>query len=265
MNFWQSIILGLVQGLTEFLPISSSGHLVFSERLLHINKGDVVFEVMVHIGTLVAVLFFFRKRIMAMLFSLFALFKQKKTVEQQDNLKLVWFLILGTIPAVLFGLFFKKMLEESFSSVRWTSIEFLINGVMLISTIWAINKGRRINYRNSIYIGIAQAIAIVPAISRSGSTIAAGMFSGISKETAAEFSFLLSIPAIGGAAILEIPEFLKVASSSTVLHTYLVGTLVAGVVGYLSIAFLLSVIKRGKFYLFGLYCLALGILGLLFL
>jgi undecaprenyl-diphosphatase len=265
MNFWQSIILGLVQGLTEFLPVSSSGHLVFSERLLNIKKGDVVFEVMVHLGTLVAVLFFFRKRIMAMILAIISLVKKKKTPEQQENLKLVWFLILGTIPAVLFGLFFKKMLEESFSSIRWTSIEFLITGFILIATIWARDRGRKINNLNSIFIGIAQAIAIVPAISRSGSTIAAGMFSGISKETAAEFSFLLSIPAIGGAAILEIPEFLNVASSSTVLNIYLIGTLVAGVIGYLSIAFLLSVIKKGKFYLFGLYCLALGILGLLFL
>jgi undecaprenyl-diphosphatase len=193
------------------------------------------------------------------------MWKKEKTVEQRENLKLAWFLILGTIPAVLFGFFFKKMLEESFSSIRWTSIEFLITGLILIATIWAIDRGRRLNNWNTIIIGIAQAIAIVPAISRSGSTIAAGMFSGISKETAAEFSFLLSIPAIGGAAILEIPEFLKVSSSSVVLHTYLLGTLVAGIVGYLSIAFLLSVIKKGKFHYFGYYCLALGIFGLIVL
>lgn len=265
MNLWQSIILGLVQGLTEFLPVSSSGHLVFSERLLNIKKGDVVFEVMVHIGTLVAVLFFFRKRIIAMIISILSIGKSDKTPEQQENLKLVWFLILGTIPAVLFGFLFKKALEESFSSIKWTSIEFIINGAILIATIWAIDKRRRLNNWNTIFIGTAQAIAIIPAISRSGSTIAAGMFSGISKETAAEFSFLLSIPAIGGAAILELPEFIKVSSSSSVIYTYLLGALVAGIVGYLSIAFLLSVIKKDKFFYFGLYCLALGIFGLILL
>jgi undecaprenyl-diphosphatase len=265
MSLWQSIILGLVQGLTEFLPVSSSGHLVFSERLLNIKKGDIVFEVMVHIGTLVAVLFFFRKRITAMILSILSIGKSDKTPKQQENLKLVWYLIWGTIPAVIFGLLFKKMLEESFSSIRWTSVEFLVTGVILLATIWAKDRGRHLNNWNTLFMGVAQAIAIIPAISRSGSTIAAGMFSGISKETAAEFSFLLSIPAIGGAAILELPEFFKVASSSSVIYTYLLGTLVAGIVGYLSIAFLLSVIKKGKFFYFGLYCLALGILGLILL
>ncbi len=265
MTFWDSIILGLIQGLTEFLPVSSSGHLVYGERLLKISKGDVVFEVMVHVGTLVAVLFFFRKRIAAIILAILSIWKRDKTPEQLENLKLAWYLILGTIPAVIFGFLFKDFLEKSFNSIRWTSIEFIINGVILIATIWAVDRSRRINNWNTLFMGTAQAIAIIPAISRSGSTIAAGMFSGISKEKVAEFSFLLSIPAIGGAAILEIPEFLKVSSSVSTMHIYLLGTLISAVVGYLSIAFLISVIKKGKFFYFGLYCLALGILGLLFL
>ena len=265
MSLWQSIILGLVQGLTEFLPVSSSGHLVFAERLLNINRGDVVFEVMVHVGTLIAVLIFFRKRILEIIVSIFAIGKSKKTELEKDGLRMAWYIVLGTIPAVIFGFLFKDFLEKSFGSIRWTSVEFLVTGAILIATIWAIDRGRSINSLKSIIIGIAQAIAIIPAISRSGSTIATGMFLGVSKEKAAEYSFLLSIPAIGGAAVLELPEFLKLAPASATLAIYLAGTLISAVVGYLSIAFLISVVRKGKFFYFGLYCIALGILGLIFL
>ncbi len=265
MSLWQSIILGLVQGLTEFLPVSSSGHLVFAERLLNIRRWDVVFEVMVHVGTLIAVLIFFRKRIIEIIVSIFAFGKSNKTELEKEGLRMAWYIMLGTIPAVIFGFLFKDFLENSFSSIRWTSIEFLVTGAILIVTVWAIDRGRNINSLNSIIIGIAQAFAIIPAISRSGSTIAAGMFMGVSKEKAAEYSFLLSIPAIGGAAILELPNFLKLAPSSSVIMTYLIGTLFSAIVGYLSIAFLISVIRKGRFFYFGLYCIALGTAGLIFL
>jgi undecaprenyl-diphosphatase len=135
----------------------------------------------------------------------------------------------------------------------------------LIATIWAVDRSKKLNTSNVLIIGVAQAISIMPAISRSGSTIAAGMFCGIDKEKAAEFSFLLSIPAIGGAAILEIPEMLRLVPTASILWTYLIGTVISGIVGYFSIAFLLSIIKKGKFFYFGLYCILIGILGLLFL
>jgi len=265
LNLFQGIILGIVQGLTEFLPVSSSGHLVFAEKLLHINKGDIVFEVMVHVGTLVAVLFYFRKQLRELLLALMAVAKKTRTPQEKDGLRLVWYLILGTIPAVIFGLLFKDYIEHAFTSARWTSVEFLITGVILIATIWTKDRGRELNNGNTLAIGVAQAIAIMPAISRSGSTIATGMFAGIGKEKAAEFSFLLSIPAIGGAAILELPEFLKVIPERSVLAVYLLASVVSGIIGYLSIAFLLSVIRRGKFFYFGLYCILLGILGIIFL
>jgi undecaprenyl-diphosphatase len=264
MNIWQSIILGIVQGLTEFLPVSSSGHLVICERLLHIQKGDIVFEVMVHVGTLAAVLIFFRKRLGEIIRALWLyIFRRRK--EEGEHLKLAWFLILGTIPAALFGYFLKDYIELAFSSPRWTSGEFLVTGAILIATIWARDRGKKLNNWNTLIIGSAQAVAIMPAISRSGSTIAAGMFSGISNELAAEFSFLLSIPAIAGAAILEIPEFLKIIPDHSIMAIYLAGTVVAGILGYLSISFLLSIVRKGRFFYFGVYCIALGILGLLFL
>ena len=253
-----------MQGLTEFLPVSSSGHLVFSERLLHINRGDIVFEVMVHLGTLFAVFVYFRRQLIDMTISFFKLFSSDKTDDDKVNLKLIWFLILGTIPAALFGYFLKDMIELAFNSPRWTSGEFLVTGLVLIATIWAKDKDKAINAWNTVVIGVAQAIAIMPAISRSGSTIAAGMFLGVKKEKVAEFSFLLSIPAIAGAAVLELPNMIKLIPSISILQVYFVGTLVSGIVGYFSIAFLLAVIKKGKFFYFGLYCILIGILGLIF-
>ncbi len=210
MDLWQSLLLGLVQGLTEFLPVSSSGHLVFGERLLNIERGDIVFEVMVHLGTLAAVIYYFRRRLFEMMQALAGAFNSElKSPDDKENLRLAWFLVLGTVPAAIFGYFMKSYIELAFASPRWTSGEFLVTGVILIATVWARDKGKRINAWNTVLIGTAQAIAIMPAISRSGSTIAAGMFSGIKKEKVAEFSFLLSIPAIAGATVLQIPDFIK--------------------------------------------------------
>lgn len=266
MTLIESVILGLIQGLTEFLPVSSSGHLVFAERILKIKTDDVVFIVIVHLGTLVAVVYFYRQKLWDIFRAIFtSIFRRRKDQVSKSNLLLAWYLILGTLPAVIFGLAFKDWLEKSFGSPRWTSVEFIVTGLILILTIWAVDKSRTIRARESIAIGIAQAIAIIPAISRSGSTIATGMFLGVSKEQAAEFSFLLSIPAIGGAVILEMPKIIHLIPDIPVLMIYFVGMIVSGVVGFFSIKFLLDVLKRGKFYYFGIYCIALGILGLLFL
>jgi len=263
LNFIQSIILGLVQGITEFLPVSSSGHLVLVERLLNVKRGDLVFEVMVHVGTLVAVIIFFRTKLIEIALAVTRpLSRKDRSQADLANLKLGWFLVLGTIPAAIFGILFKDLIEAAFASPRWTSGEFIITGLTLIATIWAKDRGKSLNAWNTLIIGAAQAVAIMPAISRSGSTISAGMFSGINKEKAAEFSFLLSIPAIAGATVLQIPDFMKLLPHLSIVFIYLIGTAVSGLVGYLSIAFLLSIIKKGKFFYFGIYCIVIGILGL---
>jgi undecaprenyl-diphosphatase len=264
LDLFQSIFLGLVQGITEFLPISSSGHLVIAERFLNVKAGDLVFEVMVHLGTLAAVIIYFRRRLFDISLALInSLSRGEKTEADKSNLRLAWFLILGTIPAGLFGFFMEDLVEAAFASPRWTSGEFIVTGLVLISTIWARDRGKRLNNWNTIAIGVAQAISIMPAISRSGSTISAGMFSGINKEKAAEFSFLLSIPAIAGATVLKTPDFLNLLPKPDILWIYLAGTIVSGVIGYLSIEWLLDIIKKGKFFYFGVYCILIGVLGLI--
>jgi len=265
LSFFESVILGLVQGLTEFLPVSSSGHLVIFESLFGIKTGNILFEILVHFGTLLAVLVYFRKRFYNIIISLFSFARGKTGFNDDPHLKLALFIVLGTIPAVIVGLLFKDFIVVAFESPRWASVMLLVTAAILFSTKWAPDKARGFGWKNSIIVGVAQALAIMPGISRSGSTISIGMHLGIDKSEAAEFSFLLSVPAIAGAALLEIPEFLKSLSDLSLLPIYLTGALVSAVVGYISITYLLSIIKKGKFFYFGLYCAIVGILGIFLL
>lgn len=266
MGLVESIVLGLVQGLTEFLPVSSSGHLVIFENLLGVQGGDLVFEVLVHFGTLVAVLIYFRQQ----LFDIFRSFLKSPlghnlSSEESKSIKLGWFLVLGTIPAAVIGLGFEEYIELAFESPRWSSGMLLVTALILFSTRWAKREKGQLNIARTIVIGLAQAMAIMPGISRSGATISAGMFSGMKKSEAAEFSFLLSIPAILGASILKFPELISMIDNTGLIINYLAGAAAAAAVGYVSIAFLMSVIKKGKFFYFGLYCATVGILGIIFL
>ena len=266
MGFIDSILLGLIQGLTEFLPVSSSGHLVIFEKLFDVEAHNLVFEVLVHFGTLIAVIIYFRARLVlivgSFLKSPFTLTGENETIR---HTRLGWFLILGTIPAAVIGLAFKDYIEIAFASPRWSAGMLLVTAVILILTKWAKDKNGELNLPRVVIVGFAQALAIMPGISRSGSTIAAGMFSGLKKSEAAEFSFLLSIPAILGATIIEIPDFIADLGNTSLIVNYLAGAVVAAVVGYLSIALLMNIIKKGKFFYFGLYCAIVGVLGIIFL
>lgn len=265
MGLFESLILGLVQGLTEFLPVSSSGHLVIFEGLFDIKSGDIVFEILVHFGTLLAVLVYFRKKLAAIVIAVIAAIFKKSERNFNPSIKLAVFLIAGTIPAVIIGFSFKKLIEVAFASPQWASGMLLVTALILFSTRWTLDKSKPNNILNSLIIGCAQALAIMPGISRSGSTISAGMWLGMDKSEAAEFSFLLSIPAIGGAMVLELPEMIAKFSVAGSMPVYLAGALVAAVIGYLSIYYLLAIIKKGKFFYFGLYCLAVGLLGIFLL
>lgn len=266
MNLIESTVLGLIQGLTEFLPVSSSGHLVIFERLFHIEAGDLVFEVFVHFGTLIAVLLYFRERLFAVSGSVIRSFSSARKLERdEDNLRLFWYLILGTVPAAFIGLLFEDLIELAFASPRWASGMLLVTAAILLSTRWATREDRKLNASRTIIIGFAQALAIMPGISRSGSTISAGMALGMKKTEAAEFSFLLSIPAIVGATIIQIPQFIRDITNADLVINYFVGAMAAAIIGYISIGFLMKIVKKGKFFYFGLYCIVVGILGILLL
>ncbi|HEX7401930.1 MAG TPA: undecaprenyl-diphosphate phosphatase [candidate division Zixibacteria bacterium] len=269
MSLLQAIILGLVQGLTEFLPISSSGHLVLGESLLKVKFDDISFEVFLHLGTLLAVVIFFRHSIWKMLRAVWfkvksILIKNGTTSYLDEDWRLFWLIVLGSVPAGLIGVGFKDFLEKTFSSVRIVSVMLLFTGSVLFLTRFFKGLREKLKWGDAIWVGLAQAIAILPGVSRSGLTISAGIFRKVEPGKAAEFSFLLSLPAVIGACVLELKDVVSQSNTSRGLGIYLAGAVTALIVGYLAIKFLLKVIKRGKFQYFGYYCFALGFFFLIF-
>jgi undecaprenyl-diphosphatase len=255
MGYFEAFILGLLQGLTEFLPVSSSGHLVIAEHLMKAKMPGVTFELIVHLGTLLSVLVYFRKRT----YNLISAFFIKDASEDRKTIAL---LAIGTVPAVIVALLFKDKIESTFSSPVMTSILLMFTGLFLLLTALPRKQDKVINWPKSILIGLGQAMAIFPGISRSGATIAAGLFAGVKPMLIAEFSFLLSIPAIGGALIFKYKELLNL--EPMLWGQYLVGMIVSFLSGLLAVYILLDFIRKGKFKYFGIYCLALGLIGLIY-
>lgn len=249
MNMLEAVILGIVQGLAEFLPVSSSGHLVLFEGLFGINEPSLLFEVVLHIGTLIPVLFVYRKSIWKLIRNPF----QKKTL---------W-IIVGTIPAVIAALLFGDLIESLFSSVGFLAVGFTITGIVLILAERAGNGHKdeeKSGMLDALLVGCAQAVAILPGISRSGSTIAASLGRKLDRETAAEYSFLLSIPAILGALVLQLKNIFTGAISLEGINyvNYGVGFVAAMLSGYLAINFMLKLIKNAKLWYFSIYVFILA-------
>lgn len=255
MSYFDAIFLGILQGLTEFLPVSSSGHLVLAEHILHAKNPGVAFELVVHLGTLLSVLIYFRRRIVLLLGSFF-----KKT--ETDTRRMNYLLLVATIPAVIAGVFFKDFFESAFSAPVMTSIFLMVTGLILLLTALVPKKDNPVTLGRSIIIGIGQAIAILPGISRSGSTISAGLFAGVNPVAAAEFSFLLSIPTIAGAIVFKIKDIIDI--NTALYGQFFVGLLASFIFGLLSVYWLLDIIKKGKFKYFGIYCLIVGLFGFIY-
>lgn len=253
MNYFDAAVLGIIQGLTEFLPVSSSGHLVLAEQLLHVQKQGVTLEVILHLGTFIAVVIYFWKQLWQLLRSLFV----KEMVEER---LIILYLIVGTIPAGLAGILLKDWFEKTFSNPVETSVELIITGLILLAPRLVRFGLAKVTLPSAIVMGIGQAVAILPGISRSGTTIVSGMLMKVQPAKAAEFSFLLSIPAIGGAIALEARHLLEMETQ--VIGQYLFAALLSFIFGLISVYWVLSSVKKGKFEYFAYYCFAVGLLGL---
>jgi len=256
MNFFQALILGLVQGLTEFLPVSSSGHLVLTQELMGVEDGGITFEVLMHFATLVSVLIYFRRILWQLFLSILPPFKP----ELAEDRKMIGYLAIGTLPAVVVGLAFKETFEGVYENPQAVSLLLLVTGTILFLPRWLARRGdSSVKLPSALAMGIGQALAIFPGISRSGSTIVAGMLAKTRSSDAAEFSFLLAIPAIAGAAVLELKDMLEEGIAREELINYSAGGLVAFVSGLLAIYTVLAAVRRGKFEWFAYYCYAAGI------
>ncbi len=248
MEMYEIIILAIIQGITEFLPISSSGHLVIAQDLLGIKSPGNTLEVLFHFGTLLSVIFIFSRDIKEIMFS----------ISDKSTQSFLFYITISTLPSVFVGLFFKDIISRIFDNVYMVGFALCITGVLLVFSKNFKNRQKSFSLSFSILIGITQALAIIPGISRSGSTITMGMFLGIPPSEAARFSFILSIPIILGASIL---GFLEIESGGLFNGSMItVAITTAFITGVLALKMLLKVLEAGKFHIFGIYCICTGFL-----
>ncbi len=251
------IILGVIQGLTEFLPISSSGHLVLAGNWLNIKDDNVSFELLLHFGTLLATALVFRKQILAIITG--ALKKDK------EQLILVKAIVITTIPTALLGKLFEDPLERLFDSPLIVSFMLLLTGAILYLPKFVPQKNHSVGelgWIKWVFIGVFQAFAIIPGISRSGTTITTGLLLGLSRKQAGEYSFLISLPIIAGACVFKIPDMANSPQTLSAMQMF-VGTAFAFIVGWVALKFLLYFVQKGMLHYFSWYCWAFGGIGIL--
>ncbi len=254
MNTLQAFVLGAVQGLTEFLPVSSSGHLVLFQHLFAISEPSLTFDVMVHLGTLLAVFIAFWEDIAAILRKPFS--------------RITYLIVVGIIPAALVGYFLESYIEQAFQSLLVVALGLIFTGFILKYSEYmakqnlGLKLSEQTSYKDALVIGCIQALAVVPGISRSGSTIAAGLMSGLDREFAARYSFLLSIPVILGAGVLQLKDAAEEGLVMADVINYGIGFAAAAVFGYLAIRFVMNLVKQGKLSVFSYYVWFVGLVTL---
>ncbi|MFN3199385.1 MAG: undecaprenyl-diphosphate phosphatase [Bradymonadia bacterium] len=262
--------LGLIQALTEFLPVSSSGHLVLGKVILGMElDGGAATEVAMHFGTLMSVIVLFFKDIIRLFKATARLMGNLGRVRylwhEDPDIRLLVAIIIGCIPAGVIGLLFKDQLESAFNDPRGVCVALLCTGGLLLTTVMAPVGKESIRPLDALIIGVAQAVAIIPGISRSGSTISVAQFLGIERVDAARFSFLMSLPVIAGATLLKGKDMLANPPPADTLAALGVGAAVSFVVGLGALWALMQLVRQGKFSIFGWYCLTLGVVGLIML
>jgi undecaprenyl-diphosphatase len=268
MDILHAVIFGIIQGLTEFLPISSTGHLRIIPALLGWGDPGAAFTAVIQFGTLVAVLFYFRKDIASIITAVIRGIVTRKFFHNRDA-QMGWMIAAGTVPIVFFGLLLKHQIETTFRSLYIISASLVILAVVLM-VAEAVTKRRSmrgeklkslddLSWKDVMIVGLWQCVALIPGSSRSGTTITGGLFTGMNRETAARFSFLLSLPSVLAAGVLElVKEREHLFSQEIGIVNVLAATLVSGIVGYASIAFLLNYLKNHSTYLFIIYRVIVG-------
>jgi undecaprenyl-diphosphatase len=263
LGWGAALLLGTLQGVTEFLPISSSGHLAIAERLLGLHEGDLALVILVHAGTLLAVALVFRAQLAELVKG--ALQIPRHLGQAPSNwppaARAAALVAIATVPGVLAGYFLEDAIEASFDRMDQVGWQFIATGILLAATRWVRPGSRDVSWTDALVIGVAQAVSILPAISRSGATIAAALFLGVSRPKAGEFSFVISVPIILGAVLLELPKITGGAFAGQLgpLAAAFVSSFAAG---WISLVWLMGVIRAGRFHRFAPYCVVVGILAI---
>lgn len=284
MTLLQSVFLGLIQGLTEFLPVSSSGHLSIMKQIFHMETGGMFFDVLLHIGTLIAVCVVFYKDIFRMIKEGFAIigdvcvnivtfFCNRKNHEDRPYRRIVYnnyrkfvmLVIVSTIPTGIIGVVASDLVAYAEQILIVPGICLIITSVLLFIADRIPDGGKtpkQVTYTNAFAIGISQGLATLPGLSRSGTTITACLLCGMNRKFAVKYSFIMSIPAILGALVFEIKDVEFAALTAADVGNYVIGTLVAAIVGYVCIKTMLVVVRKKKFTIFSIYCLIIGMISI---
>ncbi len=271
MDFLAAIVLAIVQGATEFLPVSSSGHLVLIPAWLGWDQAPLSYDIVLHFGTLVAVLVYYRHELTAIVRSIFTGRDENDkngVLGATSGRYLALLIIIATVPAALVGIFFEDIVDEHLLKPLPAAIGLLVTGLFLYAAdrVGARANGhepQKMTKSDALMVGIAQAVAIMPGVSRSGSTIMAGLGRGLSQNWAARFAFLMSIPPIAGAFVLAAKDIAGLDNVTSLLPQYVVGFVIAGAVGFASIHLVTKAVEQGRLFArFGIYCLSLGLLSI---
>lgn len=282
MTILQAIFLGIIQGLTEFLPVSSSGHLAIAQNIFEIDTGgSMLFDIVLHVGTLAAVFVAYRKDIVRMIREAICICidigantkiwisnrkndeaLRYKRIIHNNYRKFVVLILVSTIPTGVIGYAAKNLVEAASATLIVPGVCLLLTGVLLVVADFT-EDGKKIprdvSYTNGFFIGIAQGISTLPGLSRSGTTITACLVSGFDKRFAVKYSFLMAVPAVLGASVLEIKDAVAEEITGNLVLCCVIGAVVAGLVGYVCIKVMLSIVRKKKFKGFAIYCLVLGV------
>jgi undecaprenyl-diphosphatase len=256
MDIIRAIILGVVQGLTEFLPVSSSAHLIIAEKLLGFRGEGILFEILLHCATMLSVIIYFHKKIKELCLGVLGIININYRVPYYENKKMIWGVIVGTIPTAIIGYFFNDHIDKIFNNITLVGYSLIFTSLILMISDFFKPTGK-LSLLKALTIGISQGLSVIPGISRSGITISTSVMLNIKRKEAVEFSFLLSIPSILGALILKFSETNVIAGP--VLGYYLVSAFIAFFVGLISIYIVVKMAVCAKFKYFALYCLLIGI------
>ncbi len=263
MDILQSFLLGLIQGLTEFLPISSSGHLALARYILgNDTEMGITFEVVVHFGTLCSIMIFYRNELYSLLEAGVRFIKAPSVRKNDPEIKILGFILISMIPAFVVGFTLKDSIESIFMNPLLVSGMLILTGIILYSTKFYDKIDSDMTTKKAFFIGISQAFAMIPGISRSGSTISTALYFGLNREKAANFSFLMVIPVIGGAMILQMREAIEVGINISDILSLLVGFFTAFISGFYALKYLIIILKKQGFHYFAYYCWVVGGLGM---
>lgn len=263
----KALILGIVQGVTEFFPVSSSAHLVLLEDILHWNASGLTFDVAVHMGTLLALLFYFREQWLMVGRGFIESLAVRPSKWRRD-MRLAWMIVVATIPAVIAGALLEGMVEDYMRSPSWVAVLLVAGSIPMLAAEIFGGKSRgyiEVNFKDSIIVGFAQVLALGPGVSRSGITISAGMLGGLEREAAAKFAFMISVPVIAGAGVWSGAKLLREGLPTEFIGPFAVGFAASAITGFLAVKFLLRYLNRGTLYPFVIYRLLLAAAVLTFL